>query len=261
MPAPRRILTLWLPHLSAERPEAEQGRNGTAPATRPFAAWAATGNRQFITAANRPGRQAGVVPGQTLADARAIAAGLVTAPVDARADARTLRRLAAWCRRYSPWTAAIGAYGPGLWLDVTGCAHLFGGEESLCRAVVADLARAGFTARAGLAGTPGAAYALARCGRNVSSAPAGAALSVIAPPGGEADALALLPVAALRLDAAVADGLGALGLRRIGDLYPLVTDAAGRAGLARRFPAELLGRLDAALGQVFEPISPARPRA
>jgi protein ImuB len=261
MPAPRRILALWLPHLSAERPEAEQERSGIAPATRPFAAWAATGNRQLIVAANRPGREAGVVPGQTLADARAIAAGLVTAPVDERADARTLRRLAAWCRRYSPWTAPIGAYGPGLWLDVTGCAHLFGGEESLCRAVVADLARAGFTARAGLAGTPGAAYALARCGHNGSSAPAGVAFPVIAPAGGEAEALAPLPVAALRLAAGVVEGLGALGLRRIGDLYPLVTNAIGRAGLARRFPAELLGRLDAALGQVFEPISPARPRA
>jgi protein ImuB len=277
MPAPRRILALWLPHLSAERPEAEHRASGTAPAPQPFAAWiaaapgaahlikggsAAAGNRQLITAANRPGRQAGVVPGQTLADARAIVAGLVTAPVDERADARTLRRLAAWCRRYSPWTAALGDYGPGIWLDITGCAHLFGGEESLCRAVVADLARVGFTARAGLAGTPGAAYALARYGRNGSPAQSTAAASpVIAPPGREADALAPLPVAALRLDTAVVDGLGGLGLRRIGDLYPFAADAAGRAGLARRFPAELLGRLDAALGQVFEPISPARPRA
>jgi protein ImuB len=57
------------------------------------------------------------------------------------------------------------------------------------------------------------------------------------------------------------EGLGGLGLRRIGDLYPFAADAAGRAGLARRFPPELLGRLDAALGQMFEPISPALPRA
>jgi protein ImuB len=274
MPAPRRVLALWLPHLSAERPEAERRPSGTAPATHPFAVWAAAalgaahlggsaaaGNRQIIVAANRPGREAGVVPGQTLADAHAIAAGLATAPADERADAHTLRRLAAWCRRYSPWTAAIGAYGPGLWLDVTGCAHLFGGEESLCRAVVADLARAGFTARAGLAGTPGAAYALARYGRNGLPAQSATASPVIALAGGEADALAPLPVAALRLDAAVVEGLGALGLRRIGDLYPLAADAAGRASLARRFPAELLGRLDAAFGQMFEPISPALPRA
>ncbi|MQA65692.1 MAG: DNA polymerase Y family protein [Alphaproteobacteria bacterium] len=261
MPVPRRILALWLPHLPAERPEAEHRATGTAPAPQPFAVWIAAGNRQLIAAANRPGRQAGVVPGQTLADARAIAAGLVTAPVDECADARTLRRLAAWCRRYSPWTATLGTYGPGIWLDITGCAHLFGGEESLCRTVVVDLARLGFTAHAGLAGTPGAAYALARYGWNGYSARSTATGPVIAPAGGEADALAPLPVAALRLDAAMVEGLGGLGLRRIGDLYPFAADAAGRAGLARRFPPELLGRLDAALGQMFEPISPALPRA
>lgn len=246
------MLALWLPHLPAERREA-------ATPTRPFAVWAAAGNRRLIVAANRAARQAGIVAGQTLADARAVAGDFAAEPADAAADARRLRRLAAWCRRYAPWTAPIRGQS-GLWLETGGAAHLFGGEAAMCRAVLKDFARAGHEARAGLAGTPGAAWALARAAGIAPMSRAASVSPVIAPPGAERDALAPLPVAALRLDAAIADGLGALGLRRIGDLYPLAADGAGRAGLARRFPPLLLARLDAALGHSFEPIAPERER-
>lgn len=249
--------------------------HGTAATARGFAVWGSGArgraqSRQIIIAANSAARRAGIMPGQTLADARAIAADLVTAPADAAADRRTLVHLAGWCRRYAPWTAVahtqantVGGTArnhatgePGLWLDVAGCAHLFGGEEALARAVVSDLARAGFAAHAGLAGTPGAAWALARAGR-----PPTPGAAVISPPGKDRAALAALPVAALRLDAIIVETLCGLGLRRIGDLYPLAADATGRADLARRFPAQLLARLDAALGHVFEPISPTAPRS
>jgi protein ImuB len=134
---------------------------------------------------------------------------------------------------------------------MTGAAHLFGGEEALLQEIVRRLAAAGIPARAALADTPGAAWALARFGGR---------RTVIAPPGGARDALAGLPVEALRLEDEALRLLARLGLRRIGDLYPLP-----RAGLARRFRSEaglaLVRRLDQALGVEAEPLKPERPPA
>ncbi len=183
-----------------------------------------------------------------LSDARAIHPGLATAPAEPEADAAALRDLAEWCGRYSPWTSVEGA--DGIWLDVTGCAHLFGGEDALLADIEARLAAAGLESRLGLADTPGTAWALARFGEGTRN---------IAPPGGNAAALAPLPVAALRLDEASGRLLQRLGLRRIGQLYDLP-----RAALARRFggadaAAPLLTRLDQALGRRREPLSPLRP--
>lgn len=224
--------------------------------------WRAAANRLAVLAVNRAAEDAGLRPGQSLADARALYPKLLTAPADAGADLRALASLAAWCRRFSPWTApipadesgAVPAGEAGLWLEVTGCAHLLGGEAALVAAARRGLERAGFEARAGLAGTPGAALGLARF-----AATARDAGGAIATPGSEAAALALLPVAALRLGPDIRDGLEALGLRRVGELYPLM-DGPKRAALGRRFPPLLLSRLDAALGRRFEPISPSRER-
>jgi len=132
----------------------------------------------------------------------------------------------------------------GLWIETTGADHLFGGEAALLADLTARLARMGAVAQVGLAGTPGAAWALARF------APSNA---TIAPPGGEAGALASLPVEALRLSPAAVQLLGRFGVRRIGDLYALP-----RAGLARRFRGEagmqVILRLDQALGRLPEPL-------
>lgn len=77
----------------------------------------------------------------------------------------------------------------GLWLDLP-TAHLFGGEERLCRRVTAFCRRAGFTARVAVADTPGAAHALARFGRDaITVSASGDTLRDLRP----------LPIAALRL--------------------------------------------------------------
>lgn len=121
-------------------------------------------------AANRAARAGGVAPGMPLADARALLPGLAVAEADPAADRQMLERLADWCGRYSPWTAVDehGGYGAGggagLWLDVSGCAHLFGGEQALLDDLVGRFAGLGFAAAAALADTPGAAWAVARLG-------------------------------------------------------------------------------------------------
>ena len=153
-----------------------------------------------------------------LADARALHAGLVTARADPAADRQGLERLALWCNRFTPWCAVDGE--DGLLLDITGCAHLFGGEAALMDEIAARVTGLGVESRLGLADTPGAAWALARFGP---------AETRIAAPGGAHTAIAGLPVEALRLAAEDAHLL-----RRLGLLPPSARPTACRA---RRSPA------------------------
>ena len=189
-----------------------------------------------------------------LADARAVLPALETMPAEPAADAGALVRLAAWCGHYSPWSAVDRSASPriqggAIWLDVTGCAHLFGGETELLRDLTARLERAGYSARAGLADTPGAAWAAARFAAGMEDQP-----WVIIPPGDVHAALMPLPVAALRFTPETVAGLEALGLRRVGDVAKLP-----RAALAARFRDTVAARLDAALGRRPEPLSPLPP--
>lgn len=163
-------------------------------------------------------------------------------------DAAALSKLARWCDRFSPWTAPCGT--DGIFLDVTGCAHLFGDETGLAAQAVARLARQGIEARAAIADTLGAAWALSRFGG--ARLNKGAAIAV--PPGAARQVLAELPVEALRLEPETASLLVRLGLTRIGELYPLP-----RAALAARCGARVALRLDQALGLAAEPLSAQPP--
>lgn len=203
---------------------------------------------QRLQAVSPAAAVAGLSPGMTLADARAVAPSLRTEPADPAADAEALAVLARWAGRYSPWTALDG--GDGLILESTGCDHLFGGETAMLADMAKRFAGAGITVRLALADTPGAAWALARFGDAAAEDGAG----IIAPPGGTMVRLASLPVAALRLDAETVEGLRRLGLRRIGELYRLP-----RESLGRRFGTGVMRRLDRTLGRAGEPISPLLP--
>jgi len=202
--------------------------------------------RVVVTAANPAASAVGVAPGMALADARAVSPGLASMSADFQADAALLDRIAAWCYRYTPWSAVEGQ--DGVWLDVTGCAHLFGGEAALLETLRMRLGGFGIETRGALADTPGAAWALSRYGGKHGGG------GMILPPDGAQAALAGLPVAALRLGPATVAGLSRLGLKRVGDLYDMP-----RAPLTTRFGAEVTRRLDQALGRLAEPISPRRP--
>jgi protein ImuB len=184
---------------------------------------------------------AGIAPGMTLAHARMLMPELAAADADPAADLAGLARLAVWCQKhYSPLTAP--APPSGLWLDVTGCTPLWTSEESMLADIVGRFARAGFAARAAMADTPGAAYAV--------SAFRGLPVTVV-PPGQAVAAARSLPVAALRLPDDTVEGLERLGLNTIGDVM-----RAPRAQLALRFGAEPGRRLDQLTGAIFEPIEP-----
>lgn len=193
---------------------------------------------------NDAARRLGLRHGQAHADACAIAPALVSAPAEPDRDHAALRSLALWAERWSPAVAvdADRAELEGLFLDVTGAAHLWGGEAAMLADIRRRLAQAGITARVAMAGTAGAAWALAR----FTAQP-----DPVVPAGHEKAALAPLPVEGLRLSPRAAQLLGRFGLRRIGDLY-----AIPRAGLARRFRGpeglEVVGQLDRALGVLAE---------
>ena len=197
-----------------------------------------------ITAVNGHAAEHGVRIGQALADARAALPQLLTHSADRRRDRASLLLLARWCGRYGPNRNISGD--DGLWIDVTGVAHLYGGEAELVRDLMERLLRFGLTVRVGLADTLGAAHALAR----YAPSPA------IASAGGGKPHLAKLPVEALRLAPDTVLLLQRLGLKRIGDLYALP-----RAALQRRFRSAkgieaVLTRLDQALGLREEPCQP-----
>ncbi len=177
------------------------------------------------------------------ADARAMHPGIEIVEADPAADRRLLESLADWCDRYTPLVALDAA--DGLFLDITGCAHLFGGEKALLDDLLARFFHQGFDVRAGLASTPGAAWATARF-RSPE----------IVEPGGEERVLEPLPLAALRLEPATVAGLESVGLRNAGSVL-----RSPRAPLARRFGATLMTRIDQALGRVEEAISPRLPVA
>jgi protein ImuB len=194
-----------------------------------------------ILAADAVARRNGVRPGMGLADARALLPALAVDEADPEADAALLAALADWADRYTP---LVGLDPPdGLMLDVTGCAHLFGGEAALLDDALERLRSQGFAAAGAVADTPGAAHAVARFGGGG-----------VVPPGAHGARIAGLPLAALRLTEDTVSALGRLGLKTVG----MIADQP-RAPLAARFGATLLRRLDQALGREGEAITPRLP--
>jgi protein ImuB len=291
---PRRFLSLWLPHLLAERCVRAEPHLAQVP----FAVVADLRNTLTLADLSAPAARAGLRRGMGLGDARAICPDLLTRPADPLAEAAFLAALRRWAGRFSPWVAEDPP--DGLTLDITGCAGVFGGEAAMAGAVAEAAADLGLSARLGLADTIGAAWAVARYGGDLpgtpsEAPPAGDAIDQearatrsrarkrrwerggappvpaapgtatpggtaggdalrIVPPGETRAALGPLPVAALRLSAAAVEALAGLGLRRIGDLAALP-----RAQLARRLGPEVVTRLDQALGRAAEPLSPVPP--
>jgi protein ImuB len=234
----RRVMSLFLPHWPIDRRFGSSARPD-----KPFVLATTTGGRRIVTAVNGAAAAEGIAPGMGLADARALEPALGVEEADFIGDAAALTRLAQWCDRFSPWVSPYGT--DGIFLDVTGCAHLFGDEAGLAGQAVERLARQGIEARAAIADTQGAAWAMSRFGGRIA---------ITVPRGGARQALSDLPVAALRLEPEIASLLVRLGLQRIGELYPI-----SRAALAARCGDGVALRLDQALGLAAEPLSPLPP--
>ena len=234
----RRFITIWFRHLTTDwltirRPALRQI---------PFVLAEEVHGRKVITAANTLAQRQGIDGGMVVADARAILPSLeVLDDVPERAE-KLLTALARWAVRYTPITAID--LPDGLILDVTGCAHLWGGEAAYLQEIAIRLKTLGYDTRAAMAATIGAAWGLSRFGQD----------SLIVDSGKETAALLNLPPAALRLAPEILERLHPLGLNQ---LHYLI--AMPRAALRRRFGPELLQQLDRALGTAEELIQPVEP--
>ncbi len=227
-PAPR--TAGWAPALAGEQLTVTVSRSGS---------------RVTLAAVCRNAAALGLTPGMALTQARAMVPGLEVREANPDSDLALLRRIATFAaRRVTPLVELSGS--DGLRLDLTGAAHLHGGERQTCVDLLRFCSKLGLGARIAVAGNGAAAHALARHGPE---------RLLLCPQGGEEAALLPLPLAALRLEQASLDAMRRLGLERIGDLA-----AMPRAPLARRFGKATLLKLDRALGRAAEPFDPIVPR-
>jgi protein ImuB len=236
----RRILSLWLPRLPIDRIKRQLWQDTAAPAN-PSIVVAKQNNALQIFALDDAAAHLGLDVGLPLANARAICPQLQVFDADEAADARALNAIAAWCDRFTPLVALDSPH--GLFLDITGCVHLFGGEAAMMRLVCDVLTAQGFTVSAAIAGT-------AVCARTMTRHVHGH----IVGEGEEADAVKPLPVSALGADGAITTGLRRAGLKTIGDVA-----SRARHEITARFGAGFTTLLEQALGQGDAPISPRKP--
>ena len=277
----RRVLSLWFPRMGAER----LLRQARMPEEQPLAVVQDTGQMQVISSLSRHAEDRGLTLGQPLRDAMAMCPELITRLQNPQLEARFLTSLHRWASKFSPWVAEERPN--ALVIDLTGCAHLFGGEEGVIAQVELDCLDLGLSVHIGVADTKGAAWALARyAGQPLGTSRTGDAIDQealatrsraakrrnwerggqpprlrssggrsnrIAAPGFTRQALAALPVGALRLEDYVITALNRLGIRRVEDLM-----GQPRAAIARRFGKGTVYRMDQALGVAPEPVSPAK---
>lgn len=214
-------------------------------AQHPFALVEAGVHGLRIAAANERAQGAGVSTGLRFTDAKARCPDLASEEIDRSADAAALKSLGSWLIRFAPLVAIDG--NDGLMLEVTGCAHLYGGETGMLMEVSRLLERDHIPHQTGLASTPGAASALAR------SKP-----GTILMYGREKAELSDLPVSSLRLSGDAVTLLRRFGLTRIGQLYGIDRGALARRFRSREAADVVLLRLDQALGLRREPLDPLR---
>lgn len=201
------------------------------------------GRRRVVLAADQAARREGLKPGIVASKAQALVANLVVMEADPEADRIALEKLAIWMQRH--FAPIISTDTDGLMLDITGVAHLFGGEKEMLGELVRKLAAVGIGARIAAAPTYGAAHAIAR---------AIASPIFLLEKDKLTSALALLPIAALRLPSHVLAALKQLGFDRIEELAN-----TPRAPLALRFGNIISTRLDQAFGRADEPFDPILP--
>lgn len=241
----QRVVSLCLPTWSTDRVRRKAG-DAAPPRETPVVLIGHDGGRRVVLAADAAAQALGLHTGMPATKAQVLVPDLLIQPADTEADAAALDQLALWAlRHYAPIAAADPP--DGIVIDTSGADHLHGGEAAMLSMMVERLEASGVATRAAIADSWGAAHALARYA---------ARPILVMPPGGAAEVIGPLPLAALRLPLPMVAELRTLGFTRIADIM-----ATPRAPLALRFGPEILRRLDQALGRAVEAIDPIRPAA
>lgn len=198
--------------------------------------------RDVVAACCANSARAGVHRGMTIAHARALVPGVYIEPIDDLVHARLLRRLARRMHRFVPIVALDEP--DALLLDARGCEGIYGSIARLITRVRTHLETISLSARIAAAPTWAGARAIARFGESAES--------VTSPPLLRRT-LAELPIDALGIDPDVIKRLGRVGVATIGQFMALP-----RTSLGARYGADVLLRLDQALGDAIETIDPVR---
>jgi protein ImuB len=230
-------MALWLPRLPTDRLSRREPSRSEAPLVVSHKA----NNALYVYGLNRSAQKLGLYKGQPLANARAMVQPLAIMPADEKADAALLEHIADWCDRFTPLVTLDSP--DGLLLDITGAAHLFGGENAMLATVTGLIAQQGFVVRGAIAGTSLAARALAR------HAP-----GTIALPGREIEMITPLSITALDPDDKTLRALRHAGLKTIG----MVAERQ-QSELAERLGKNFVMRLRVLLGAEEQPLQPRRP--
>jgi len=246
----RRVVSLYLPAWSTDRLRRQSGASPSEAAlpdrTLPLVTAHPDHGRKVLASVDAAARALGLRPDMTVTKARSLVPDLAVVDADPTGDLDALKRLALWAgRRFSPFVAPDPP--DGLWLDITGCQGLFDGELPLVKQLFRRIAASDLTVQIAVADTPGCAHAVAR------HVPAGR--PVVIDPGDQRRAMALLPIASLRLAPDIVEGLRKLGFDRVEQLL-----GQPRGPLAKRFGRALFTRLDQAIGGANEAIEPLFPR-
>ncbi|ADY51893.1 DNA repair nucleotidyltransferase/DNA polymerase [Pseudopedobacter saltans DSM 12145] len=191
--------------------------------------------RQLVKYCNDIALKEGIKTGITVADARALVPDIILEDYEEGSERQLLKELGEWCIRFSPAVAIDG--NDSLLIDLSGCSHLWNGEIPYLKDLLNRLKAKGYHVRGAIADTIGAAWAIARFGKEKAIIPAGEQYRF----------LLSLPPAALRLESTLIQRLHKLGMYRLESFIDLPPSV-----LRRRFGEDLLLRIAQALGHVEE---------
>ncbi len=237
----KRFVSIWFPHLATDWFAAKQPQLKN----KAFVLKASSHGRVIVRAASPKAQAQGIFAGMALADGKAIFPSLQVFDDKPTLTTQLLQRIAEWCIRFTPLAAPDPP--EGILLDASGCSHLWGSEEAYIADITKRLSVRGYTARVAIAGTIGAAWAVARYGNG----------SLVVENGCTFKALLQLPPSALRLEADTIERLHKLGLRSINDFISIPRNA-----LRRRFGQNIIQRIAQAFDEAeetFTPICPLQP--
>ncbi|WP_017259528.1 Y-family DNA polymerase [Pedobacter arcticus] len=195
--------------------------------------------RQSVKCYNNFALKQGIKPGMSIADVKALVPDVVVEDDEEGTERHLLKDLAEWCIRFSPIVAIDEP--DGLLIDLTGCCHLWQGEVPYLRELLTRLRKKGYQVRGAIADTAGAAWAIARYGKE----------KAIIASGEHYHAVLSLPPVALRLENNLVQRLHKLGLHRIENFIDIP-----RSVLRRRFGEALLLRIAQAMGKAEEFLKP-----
>ena len=233
-----RYLSLRFVHLTTDWLTLQQPQL----ASQPFVYARSVRNRKIVTALNEAAAALGIQKQMVVADARVLAPTLKVIDDPEGQETMLLTRIGLWCIRYTPDVSL--APPDGLILDISGCTHLWKGEQPYLEDIVGKIRSRGFYVIGAIADTPGAAWAWSHYGKGKEILAEGEHRSALLP----------LPAPALRLDDPTLLKLKKMKLTTIGVILQ-----QPRQSLLPRFGKDLVQRLAQALGQAKERLVPLVP--